>query len=109
MILGGRDKIYEIVRNLKKEGHTIIYVTNNMSEILLGDRILILENGNIKTIFRREEIFEKIDLLKQSQIKIPEIVQIIAQLKQSGKGICLQEWTQQEMMQEILKVCENEK
>ena len=56
-----------------------------------------------------EEIFEKIDLLKQSQIKIPEIVQIIAQLKQSGKGICLQEWTQQEMMQEILKVCENEK
>lgn len=80
-----------------------------MSEILLADRILILENGNIKTIFQREEIFEKIDLLKQSQIKIPEIVQIIAQLKQSGKRICLQEWTQQEMMQEILKVCENEK
>lgn len=105
----GKDKIYEIVRNLKKEGHTIIYVTNNMSEILLADRILILENGNIKTIFSKEEIFEKMDFLKQSQIKVPEIVQIIAKLKQNGKEIFLQEWTEQEMMQEILKVCGNEK
>jgi len=103
------NQIYEIVRNLKKEGHTIIYVTNNMSEILLADRILILENGNIKTIFSKEEIFEKMDFLTQSQIKIPEIVQIIAKLKQIGKEICLQEWTGEEMMQEILKVCGNEK
>lgn len=87
----------------------MIYVTNNMQEILLADRILILENGNIKTIFLKEEIFEKMDFLKQSQIKIPEIVQIIAKLKQDGKKICLQEWTTQEMMQEILKVCGNEK
>lgn len=109
MILGGKDKIDQIVRNLKKEGRTIIYVTNNISEILLADQILVLEKGNIKTIFPKEEIFEKMDFLKQSQIKIPEIVQIIAKLKQTEKEICLQEWTGEEMMQEILKVCGNEK
>ena len=38
----GKEKIYQIIRNLKKEGFTIVFVTNHMEEIILADRILVL-------------------------------------------------------------------
>lgn len=101
----GKEKIYQIIRNLKKEGFTIVFVTNHMEEIILSDRILVLENRNIKTVFPKEDIFEKISLLEESHIKIPEILQIIAELKQAGNSIFLQEWTEEEMKQKILEVC----
>ncbi len=101
----GKDKIYEIVRALKKEGYTIIYVTNNMNEIMLSDRILVLEDKKIKTIFHKEEIFEKLQILEQSDIKIPEILQILVHLKQKKINISLKEWTMKEMTEEIMKVC----
>lgn len=102
----GKEKIYEIVRNLKKEGYTILYVTNNMDEIILSDRILVLENKKIKTIFKKEEIFQKIKLLQESDIKIPEILKIILELKQRQIQINLKEWTMEEMAKEIIRVCE---
>ena len=54
----GKEKIYEIIKNLKKQGYTIICITNIADEILLADRTLILNNGKIV-----EEI-EKKDLIK---------------------------------------------
>lgn len=104
-ILGGKDKIYEIIRTLKKEGYTIIYVTNNMNEILLSDRILVLEDKKIKTIFKKETIFEKIKILEESGIKIPEMIQILLALRKKNIPISLKEWTMKEMVEEIVKVC----
>lgn len=101
----GKEKIYEIVKNLKKEGYTIIYVTNLMEEIILSDRILILEDKKVKTIFPKIEIFEKIELLEESKIKIPEILKIILQLKKQNIEIHLKEWTIEEMTNEIVRVC----
>ena len=101
----GKDKIYEIVRNLKKAGCTIIYVTNNMDEIILSDRILVLEDEKIKTIFNKETIFENIKILEESAIKIPEMLQILLELRKKNINIFLKEWTMKEMVEEIVKVC----
>ncbi len=102
----GKDKIHKIVRTLKKEGYTIIYVTNWMEEILLSDRILVLENQKIKTIFPKKNLFENINELEESHIKIPEILQIILALKKKNIELHLQEWTMEEMAKEIVRVCE---
>ena len=101
----GKEKIHKIVRDLKKEGYTVIYVTNLMEEIMLSDRILVLEDKKIKTIFQKCDIFENIKQLEESHIKIPEILQIILALKQKKVDIRLQEWTMEEMVKEIVRVC----
>lgn len=102
----GKEKIYQIIRELKKEGYTIVFVTNNMNEIILADRILVLENKRIKAIFEKEKLFEKMELLKESEIKIPEIIEIILELKKRKMEIKLEEWTMEEMARQIIKVCE---
>ena len=40
----GKDKIHKIIKELKQKGYTFIIITNNSEELLLGDRIVILEN-----------------------------------------------------------------
>ncbi|MBO5413408.1 MAG: ATP-binding cassette domain-containing protein, partial [Clostridia bacterium] len=52
----GKEQIYDIIKNLKKEGYTIIYTSNLAEEILLADRILILKNGQIVNEIKRENL-----------------------------------------------------
>lgn len=90
--------------NFKRSGSTIIFVTNNVDEILLSDKVMILENKKIKYIFNKCEILDNINLLEDSGIKIPDIIQIILKLKQKGIDINLKEWTITEMIDAIVKV-----
>lgn len=100
----GKEAIYKIIRNMKKEGYTIIFITNNINEILLSDDILILENGNIKHQFEKKNILENINLLEECDIKIPDIIKIILKLKDMNVDIILKDWTIEEMIEEIVKV-----
>ncbi len=99
-----KENIYNCLRTLKKSGSTIIFVTNNVDEILLSDKVMILENKKIKYIFNKCEILDNINLLEDSDIKIPDIIQIILKLKQNGIDINLKEWTITEMIDAIVKV-----
>ena len=99
-----KENIYNCLRTLKRSGSTIIFVTNNVDEILLSDKVMILENKKIKYIFNKCEILDNINLLEDSDIKIPDIIQIILKLKQKGIDINLKEWTITEMIDAIVKV-----
>lgn len=100
----GKEAIYKIIRNLKQEGYTIIFITNNINEILLSDDILVLENGNIKHQFEKKDILENINLLENSDIRIPDVIKIILKLKEMNADIILKDWTIEEMIEEIVKV-----
>ncbi len=99
-----KENIYKCLRNLKESGNTIIFVTNNVDEILLSDKIMILEEKKIKHIFNKSEILDNVELLEKSEIKIPDIIQILLKLKEIGIDINLKEWTFSEMIDEIVQV-----
>lgn len=102
-----KENIYKALKTLKTEGYTIVFVTNNVNEILLADRILIIENKKVKGEFSKEKIIDNIKLLEESDIKIPEFIEIIVKLKQNNIDIDtnFKEWTVEEMISEIVKVC----
>ncbi len=104
-----KENIYEVLRKLKREGYTIIFVTNQISEILLSDKILIMRDKQIKYTFAKNELVDNVNLLKECDIKIPEMIQIILQLKENGISVNLKEWTIPEMISEIVRICKNEK
>jgi len=104
-----KENIYNCLKKLKKEGYTIIFVTNNVNEILLSDKVIIIEDKQIKHIFNKEKILENVKLLEKCDIKLPDIIEIILKLKQNNITLNLKEWTIAEMVNEIVKVCKNEK
>lgn len=102
----GKEKVYKIIKDLKAQGYTIICITNFADEILIADRILVLENGKIVAEIKKEELLERIEEIKRYEIKLPTILEILVSLKQKGMTLKLQEYTVEELtksLQERLK------
>lgn len=100
----GKEDVYKIVNELKKQGFTIIYITNVIEEILNSDKIVVVEKGKIIKQFMKKDILENIEFLEEHDIKIPNLVQMLKQIKQSGVDIELNEWTREEITNKIIEV-----
>ena len=46
-----------------------------------------------------------IQILQKCDIRIPDIIQVILRLKENGQNINLKEWTIQEMVDKIVRMC----
>lgn len=100
----GKEDVYKIVNELKKQGFTIIYITNVIEEILNSDKIVVVEKGKIIKQFMKKDILENIEFLEEHDIKIPNLIQMLKQIKQSGVDIELNEWTREEITNKIIEV-----
>lgn len=97
----GKEDVYNIIKSLKYQGYTVIYVTNSTDEILFSDRIILLENNKICEDFKTKNIMEKLEILKKHGIKIPVIIDIANKLQKNGVNINLKEFTLENLVKEI--------
>ena len=100
----GKEDVYKMVKKLKEENYTIVYITNLIDEILMSDRILVIENGSIINSFAKKDILEQIDFLKEHGIKIPDVIEMVYELKNKGINIEIENWDKKEIMKKILEV-----
>lgn len=100
----GKEEIYHIVENLKKEGYTIIYITNLAEEMLLADRIILLNDGKIVEEIRKEEILDKLAIFKQYNIKLPLVVELVQKLRQEGIELPITNYSLDELVMKIKEV-----
>ena len=96
----GKKDIYKLINNLKKRNKTIIYSTNIMEELILADRIIILNNGEIKKILKKDELLDNLNILKEIDLEIPLNLQILKLLK--DKNIDIKDYYEEN----ILKILE---
>ena len=67
----GKQEIYKIILDLKKNNKGIIMCTNQIEELTLADKIVILNKEHqIKGIYTKEEIFTNFDYLKDFEIPL---------------------------------------
>ncbi len=100
----GKEEIYQIIENLKKEGYTIVLITNMAEEMLLADRIMILNDGQIAEEIRKEELLNKLDVFEQYDIKIPMILEMIRKLKQEGIEIKVTNYSIDELVNQLKEI-----
>ena len=98
----GKEKIYQIIKNLKEQGYTIICITNLADEILLADRTLVLEQGKIVLEIKKEELVEKASELKKYEIKLPTILEILVELQKAGVKVKAKDYTIQELVKHFM-------
>lgn len=100
----GKEDVYEMIKELKEQNYTIIYITNLIDEILMADRIVVIEDGKIINTFYKKDILNQIDFLKEHGIKIPEMVELVYELKKNGINIDIKEWNKKEIMKAIIEM-----
>lgn len=98
----GKEDVYEMIKELKNQNYTIIYITNFIDEILMSDRIVVIEGGKIINEFYKKDILNQIDFLKEHGIKIPDLVQLIYELKNKEIDVQIENWDKKEIMKAII-------
>ena len=97
----GKKAIYNIVKNLKEQGYTIIYITNAIDEILLADRIITIKEGKLQKKFLKKDILQNLDTLKELNIELPVIVQLLEKLQQKNINLELEDFTIDELVEKL--------
>ena len=105
----GKEKIYNIIKELKNSGYTIICITNLADEILLADRTLILDKGKIVAQIKKEELIEKSNYFKEYDIKIPTLLEILIELKLRGIELNIKEYSIPELVNTLKEKLSDEK
>ena len=100
----GKEAVYTMIKELKKQNYTIIYITNFIDEILMSDKIVVIEDGKIINTFAKKDILDNVDFLKEHRIKIPYGVELVYELKKSGIDIEIENWDKENIMQKIIEV-----
>ena len=55
--VGSKEEIYRILRNLAKEGKSIILISSENEEIMnITDRVLVMSNGEIASEYQSEDL-----------------------------------------------------
>ena len=98
----GKEDIYKLINKLKEQNYTIVYITNFIDEILMADRVIVIEDGCIINDFQKIEILNEIDFLKKHEIKIPELVDLVYKLKNKGVELNISKWSKEEIFNKIL-------
>ncbi|MCK5761760.1 MAG: energy-coupling factor transporter ATPase [Candidatus Izimaplasma sp.] len=66
----GRESIMEYIRELNKEGKTIISITHDMKEAVNSDRIIILKEGKVLAIGETNTILNDKETLNASNLEL---------------------------------------
>lgn len=99
----GKEKIYNIIKELKNEGYTIICITNLAEEILIADRTLILKNGKIVEEIKKEELINKAYKLQENEIKEPILLEILDKLGKNKIIFDMKNYTVNELIENLKK------
>lgn len=77
---GRKEVIDTIIKLNKEDGITIVHITHNMDEAVKADRVVVIDDGEIKLDGTPQNVFSNIDLLKSLQLDVPQSTQLIKSL-----------------------------
>ena len=81
----GKKILFDLLHHLNKErGITIVLVSHNMDDVAdHADRVLVMENGQLKMDGKTEEVFVRKDELTEMGLGVPQAVELYLNLKEN--------------------------
>ena len=98
----GRREVMEIIRNLNREGITVILITHFMEEAAEADRVIIMDQGKIRMDGTPEEIFESPDRIREIDLDVPIAVDLADRLRKRGIAVPKNMIKAEELIQWVL-------
>lgn len=101
----GRKEVMNYIKYLNKEhGMTIVLITHYMDEAAQADRIIVMDNGNIKMEGTPREIFPQVKKMKEIGLDVPQVTELAYELKNAGININEKILNVDEMVKELCQL-----
>lgn len=77
----GRREVLSTIKKLnKEEGITIVLITHYMDEAVQADRVVVIDNGEVKMDDKPEIVFCKVDEVKALGLDVPQSTELVYRL-----------------------------
>ncbi len=80
----GKKEVIETIRELNKEGITIVLITHNIKEAKYGSRIVIIDEGEVKVSGEPKKILSKKEILTKYGLDSFDITKLIDELSEEN-------------------------
>lgn len=86
----GRREVMNTVKKLnKEEGITIVLITHYMDEAVQADRVVVMDDGQIKLDDTPRNVFAKVDEIKALGLDVPQSTELVYRLGIKGENTVL--------------------
>lgn len=95
----GRKEVMETIERLnKEEGITIILITHYMDEAVRGDRVYVIDDGELVMEGKPKEIFSQVERLQKYGLDVPQVTEVAHLLRKEGVDLPADILTVEEMV-----------
>ncbi len=84
----GRIEVMNTIKKLNKDDEkTIVLITHYMDEAVEGDRVLVMEDGEIVMEGTPREVFSQVEKVKSYGLDVPQVTELAYELRKAGLDI----------------------
>jgi len=100
----GRKDVLRTIHELnKKEGITIVLITHYMEEAADADRIVVMSGGRLVMDGTPEEVFSRVEELKELELAVPQVTELAWLLRKRGLDLPEGILSRQELVDSLRK------
>ena len=85
----GRREVMNTIKELNREGITVILITHHMDEAAQADRLIVMHGGHVMHDGTPAEVFRDVDGLRAIGLEVPEPVALMHELRKAGIDVPL--------------------
>jgi energy-coupling factor transport system ATP-binding protein len=101
----GRREVLETVLRLHQErGMTVIWITHDMGEAAIAQRIVVLEEGRVVLTGTPKQVFRQVERLRALRLIVPPMTELGHGLRACGVGVSADILTVPEMVEELCRL-----
>ena len=80
----GREDVMRLVKKIHGENITVLFITHNMDEAAMADRVIVLDKGSLYMEGTPREVFSRPDMLYKAGLEVPVPTELSAILAREG-------------------------
>lgn len=101
----GRKEVMATVKRMNREyGITIVLITHYMDEAAQCGRVVVMDKGRIVLDDKPEKVFSQVELLKKIGLDVPQVTELVWELRKEGCDIPSEVITEEECTAAILNL-----
>ena len=83
----GRERVLNVLWDLRQEGIAVIHVTHSMEEIVEADRVIVMSGGRVLRDGAPRDVFREADVLRAVGLATPQVTELMGRLRARGCGV----------------------